>query len=241
MVGAGLSVESGIPPFRGPGGLWTKYGEPPMLAYREFINDPEAWWRNRLDSEEEPGNPVYELKVAVDRAEPNPGHHALVELEQWGLLKHTLTQNVDNLHRKAGSESLLEIHGNRTWLRCLDCGLRFAKEGFSLAELPPKCLECQGILKFDTVMFGEPIPPDVLQACWAQVELCDCMLLLGTSGAVSPAAQMPLVAKRQGASLIEVNPYETKLTPRCDVALAGPSGHILPLLVERLLRNRSFP
>ena len=127
MVGAGLSVESGIPPFRGPGGLWTKYGEPPMLAYREFLDDPEVWWRNRLAGEEEPGNPVYELKLAVDRAEPNAGHHALVELEQWGLLKHTLTQNVDNLHRRAGSESLLEIHGNRTWLRCLECGLRFAK------------------------------------------------------------------------------------------------------------------
>ena len=91
-----------------------------MLSYREFIRDPKVWWEERLQQEVEPGNPVYEMKLAVDRATPNPGHYALVELERLGLLKHTITQNVDNLHRRAGSERLVEIHGNRTWLRCLD-------------------------------------------------------------------------------------------------------------------------
>ena len=232
IVGAGLSVESGIPPFRGPGGLWTKYGEPPMLAYREFLQDPGQWWRSRLRDEDEPGNPVRELKLAVDQAEPNAGHYALVELERLGLLRQTITQNVDNLHRRAGSQHLIEIHGNRTWLRCMDCGGRRPRDGFSLADLPPRCPQCEGIIKSDTVMFGEPIPTDVLQECWRQVELCDCVLLVGTSGTVNPAGQLPLLARNRGATLIEVNPHETHLSAQCDLTLAGPSGEILPLLVN---------
>ncbi len=239
MVGAGLSVESGIPPYRGPGGLWTKYGEPPMLSYREFIRDPKLWWEERLHGEVEPGNPVYEMKVAVDRAEPNPGHYALVEMEQWGLLKNTVTQNVDDLHRRAGSETLLEIHGNRTWLRCIGCGLRRPRDGFPLEGLPPQCPECDGIIKADTVMFGEPIPPEVMKACWEQAELCDCMLLVGTSGTVNPAAQLPLVAREHGATLIEINPYQTALTPWCALTLTCPSGEVLPLLVDRIRRDRA--
>ena len=234
LVGAGLSVESGIPPFRGPGGTWTKYGEPPMLAYREFLQDPELWWRMRLESEKEPGNPVHEMKLAVDRAEPNPGHYALVEMERLGLLKQTVTQNVDNLHRRAGSEALLEMHGNRTWLRCIGCNLRRPRDGYLMTEVPPRCPECAGILKGDTVMFGEPIPSDVLQSCWEQARLCDCMLLIGTSGSVNPAAQLPLVAREHGAALIEINPYETGLTSRCDLTLTAPSGEVLPLLVDRI-------
>ena len=237
MVGAGLSVESGIPPYRGPGGLWTKFGEPPMLSYREFVRDPQLWWEERLQGEREPGNPVYEMKLAVDQAQPNPGHYALVELERLGLLQQTITQNVDNLHRRAGSQHLIEIHGNRTWLRCMDCGARRPRDGFSLAELPPRCPQCKGIIKSDTVMFGEPIPTDVLQECWRQVELCDCVLLVGTSGTVNPAAQLPIVARNRGATLIEVNPQETHLSAQCDLTLEGPSGEILPALVN-LVRQR---
>ena len=107
LAGAGLSVESGIPPYRGPGGLWTKYGQPPMLSYKEFAQDPKAWWESRLQGENEQGNPIYEMKLAVDRAAPNQGHLALVELERNGFLRCTVTQNVDNLHREAGSQALL--------------------------------------------------------------------------------------------------------------------------------------
>jgi NAD-dependent deacetylase len=236
LVGAGLSVESGIPPFRGPGGLWTRYGAPPMLAYREFVRDPKRWWETRLLDEEEPGNPVHELKVAVDRAVPNDGHYALVRLEQLGILKHTITQNVDNLHRRSGSVALTEIHGNRTWLRCVGCEARRPRQGFSMAALPPRCPECGGILKLDTVMFGEPIPTAVLQACCEQAERCDCMLLIGTSGVVNPAAQLPGLARECGAMLVEINPQQTALTTMCDLALAGPSGELLPLLMERIRR-----
>lgn len=239
LVGAGLSVESGIPPFRGPGGVWTRYGEPSMLAYQEFTRDPALWWETRLVSEEDPGNPVHEMKLSADRAVPNAGHYALVELERLGVLKCTITQNVDNLHRRAGSVALVEIHGNRTWLRCIDCVSRRPREGFGLVELPPRCPECGGLIKADTVMFGEPIPAAVLEACGEHMDRCDCMLLIGTSGSVNPAAQFPLVAREQGARLIEINPYETAFTALCHLALTGPSGELLPLLVEWVHRGRA--
>ena len=139
LAGAGLSVESDIPPFRGPGGLWTKYGEPTNLSYREFTKDPKEWWETRFRNEDRPGDPTYELKVAVDAAEPNPGHHALVEMEEMGLLKCVITQNVDNLHTEAGSKSLVELHGNRTWLRCVGCGVRQPRDVYHFDSLPPIC------------------------------------------------------------------------------------------------------
>ena len=234
LAGAGLSVESGIPPFRGPGGLWTKYGEPTNLSYKEFLRDPEEWWEARFRNEDRPGDPTYELKVAVDQAKPNPGHYAMVEMEQQGFLQYVVTQNVDNLHRVAGSQNMLEIHGNRTWLRCIDCADRQPRDGYHFDSLPPRCTKCGGIIKMDTVMFGEPIPADVLLACRQQAETCDCMLLVGTSGTVNPAARLPIVAKELGATLIEINPDQTSLTPWCDIVLNGPSGEILPLLLNRL-------
>jgi NAD-dependent deacetylase len=205
-----------------------------MLSYQQFMQDPGLWWEQRLQDESRGGGPVYELKVAVDRARPNPGHYALVDLERWGLLKCLITQNVDDLHHRAGSEAVLEIHGNRTWLRCIDCGSRRPREGFEIGDLPPRCPECAGAIKLDTVMFGEPIPPKTLQASWEQARVCDCMLLIGTSGVVNPEARLPLVAKENGASLIEINTEETALTPYCDVTLTGPSGALLPLLAELL-------
>ncbi len=239
LAGAGLSVESGIPPYRGLGGLWTKHGEPTNLSYREFIRDPGKWWEARFRNEDKPGDPTYEMKVAVDQAEPNPGHHALVEMEEMGVLQCVVTQNVDNLHREAGSRSLLEIHGNRTWLRCLDCGARQPRDGYHFDSLPPICSHCGGLIKMDTVMFGEPIPEDVLLASQEQAETCDCMLLVGTSGTVNPAARLPMVAKDLGASLIEINPDETTLTRWCDITLNGPSGELLPLLLKRIKNGNS--
>ena len=236
FVGAGLSVESGIPPYRGPGGLWTKQGEPAMLSYQEFVRDPKSWWESRLNSECEPGHPIHEMKLAVDQAAPNAGHHSLVELERMGILKSTMTQNVDNLHRQAGSENLLEIHGNRTRLRCVGCGVRWTRVEFPLTVFPPRCPDCHRVVKMDTVMFGEPIPPEVLQKCMEQAERCDSMLLIGTSGSVNPAARLPLVAKENGATLIEVNPQETALTAYCDLTLNGASGELLPLLTEQVRR-----
>jgi NAD-dependent deacetylase len=252
LAGAGLSAGSGIPTYRGAGGIYTaagtQHGAPPLLSYQEFALDPAAWWQRRLAAEIDPSHPVYQMKQAVDRAVPNAGHLALAELERRGILRCLITQNVDNLQTAAGSRAVLEIHGNRNRLRCLQCGLRFHRgdfeaqlssrpehtEGACLANGPPLCGECGGLLKLDTVMFGEPIPPDTLQACREAAERCDCMLLVGTSGTVNPAARLPLAARERGSILIEVNPEPTSLTPWCDVALAGPADDILPRLLNRL-------
>ncbi len=234
LSGAGLSAGSGIPTYRGAGGLWTQHGTPPLLSYQEFASDPAAWWQKRLDAEEDPSHPVYQMKLAVDAAAPNAGHLALAELEHRGTLRSTITQNVDNLHGEAGSRALLEIHGNRNRLRCLGCGLRFHRDGFDLSRVPPMCGECGSVLKLDTVMFGEPIPPDVLESCRDAAERCDCMLLVGTSGTVNPAARLPLLAKERGASLIEVNPESTPLTSWCDIVLQGPADAILPELLRSI-------
>ena len=232
LIGAGLSVESGIPPYRGPGGLWTRYGEPPLNGFQVFMQDPKAWWERQRHDEEQPSR--REMRRSLEDAQPNPGHYALVDLEDLGLLRHIITQNVDNLHLKAGSQGVAEIHGNRTKMRCLDCNLRFPRAGFPMHEVPPKCPECGGMVKGDGVMFGEPIPQDVLQVCYEESSLSDCMLIIGTSAVVYPAASFPSLIKSRGGRLVEINMYDTPLTPECDVVLRGPSGEVLPLLVERV-------
>lgn len=230
LVGAGISVESGIPPFRGPGGLWTKHGEPPMDGYQRFLADPATWWTERLSDRDS----LSGLMQATDDRKPNPAHHALADMERTGLLHHVITQNIDNLHQEAGSRAVTEIHGNRLKLRCIACGARFAVEEFRVDEIPPRCPHCLGIVKTDIVMFGEPIPDDALQSCEYHTRLCDCMLLVGTSAVVYPAAEFPIIALRRGASLVEVNPMETPLSDVCRAALRAPAGEALPLLVERL-------
>jgi NAD-dependent deacetylase len=230
LVGAGHSVESGIPPFRGPGGLWTKFGEPDMLGYQNFTRDPKKWWEETLSAT----GPMRELLDALDQAQPNPGHYALAELEQLGQLQHIITQNIDNLHQEAGSVAITEIHGSRVKLRCIACNTRWPVDEFTIEELPPKCPQCGGMVKTDTVMFGEPIPRDALAECIRQSHMCDCMLLVGTSGVVYPAAGFPQDVKMAGGKLIEINTNETALTPLCDIILRAPTGTSLPMLVERI-------
>jgi NAD-dependent deacetylase len=228
LTGAGISVESGIPPFRGPAGLWTKYGEPPMNGYQIFLRDPKKAWEERLS----PKGPSKIIWETLGTAEPNPGHHALVELENMGILRCLITQNVDNLHRRAGSRNLVEIHGNYTLVRCIQCNSRFPAAEVPLRKLPPSCPQCEGILKSDTVSFGEPIPPDALEKCFSETQLCDCFLVAGTSATVYPAASFPLAVRDKGGPLIEVNLYESEITPLCTLSLRGPSAEILPKLVQ---------
>src|SRR3990170_1780216 len=190
LVGAGLSVESDIPPFRGPGGLWTKYGEPDMRGYDRFLDDPKQWWEERISR--------------------------------------------TGSYQELGSRAITEIHGNRTKLRCLGCGRRWPLDQFAIDELPPTCPDCGGIVKSDTVMFGEPIPRDALDECLLQTEMCDCMLLVGTSAVVYPAAGFPVDVKRNGGRLIEVNPNETPLTDMSDIVLRAPAGRSLPIVMSRL-------
>ncbi|MBI4336974.1 MAG: NAD-dependent deacylase [Chloroflexi bacterium] len=239
LAGAGLSAESGIPTFRGPQGLWTRFGEPPMDGYQRFLRDPAAYWQEQLQPTSE--GPRAELVKALETAQPNPGHLALAELEQMGVLRFLITQNIDNLHARAGSQQMVEVHGNRSKLRCIACDQRYARSEFSVSQVPPSCPQCGGLVKVDTVMFGEPIPSRWLQACHAEAAASDCMLLVGTSGTVYPAAAFPQMVKERGGSLIEVNPLETHLTRWCDVVIRAPAAEALPLLVQRLRALQGKP
>jgi NAD-dependent deacetylase len=231
LVGAGLSAESGIPTFRGPDGLWTKHGEPDLRDYERFAEDPKTWWEMRIERQGQFGEFVDALNAAV----PNAGHLALSDMETGGWLQHIITQNIDNLHRVAGNQNLTEIHGNRTLLRCILCNQRWPLDEFPIDELPPHCPEpCGGIVKGDTVMFGEPIPRDALDSCIEQTRRCDTMLLIGTSAVVYPVAGFPIDVKRSGGTLIEINPNETPLTDMAEIVVRGPSGESLPLIVDAL-------
>jgi NAD-dependent deacetylase len=232
LTGAGMSVESGIPPFRGPGGLWTKYGEPPMNGFQRFMADPKKAWEERISSRND------ELYKPLTVAKPNPGHIALVDLETIGVLRFVITQNIDDLHRQAGQKSLAEIHGNWTLIRCLDCVNRYGREMINLEELPPKCPECGGMLKSDTVSFGEPIPIDVLNQCARHAAQSDLVVVAGTSATVYPAAGFAIEVKERGGTLIEVNLYESEITRVCDVSLRGGSAEVLPRLVSAVAALR---
>jgi NAD-dependent deacetylase len=235
LVGAGMSAESGIPTFRGEGGLWTKYGEPSMNEYQKLVNDPKTWWEDRISGK---NNRMPGMRESLREAKPNPGHEALAELERLGVLKYIVTQNVDNLHRAAGQVNVAEIHGNWTLMRCIQCNTRFPQDDVSLESLPPLCSHCQGVVKGDIVMFGEPIPPDVLGICQSEALKSDCVMILGTSGVVYPAAALPELARQtNGATLIEINPEETALTETCDIVVRAPTGEAMPKIVE-LLRER---
>ncbi len=230
LVGAGISAESGIPTYRGPDGLWTRFGEPTIDGWELFRTDPKAWWERATERRSQ----FSEFAQAIAAAVPNPGHLALAELESMGRMAHVITQNIDDLHRQAGSQSLTEIHGNRTRARCMNCGQREPLENLSLERLPPLCRDCGGVMKNDTVMFGEPIPADCLRDCETHSARADLFLTIGTSAVVYPAAYYPQLAKRRGAPLIEINPFETDLTPLADIVIRAPSGEALPQLVELL-------
>ena len=231
LAGAGMSKESGIPTFRGEGGLWTIRGEPPMNQYDSFRTDPKRWWERRLEQADQGG-----FGASLEAAEPNPGHLALAELERLGVVGHVITQNVDDLHRRAGQQSITEIHGNRLWMRCATCESRWPRAEFPIdtENLPPRCTQpgCDGVVKGDSVMFGEPIPPSALARCDQETMRADLFLSVGTSAVVYPAAQYPMMAVQRGLSLIEVNPEPTPLSELSTVVLRGPSGDVLPPLVE---------
>jgi NAD-dependent deacetylase len=229
LTGAGISVESGIRPFRGPGGLWTEKGEPPMDGYRRFLDDPKSYWQNRMKD-------VSEFGISILNAEPNQGHFALATLEKMGILKCLITQNIDNLHLAAGSEKVLEIHGNGNYLRCVKCSTKWRLDEFQLESLQPRCPNCGGYVKSDTVMFGEPIPVSVLNRCFEESEKSDCMIVAGTSATVTPAANLPLIVKRKGGRLLEFNIRRSEISYLCDINVYAPSGESLPKLIDDINR-----
>lgn len=257
LTGAGMSTESGIPDFRGPDGLWTKHPELEYRAYQmydEFKVKPKDYWVERLNPEGWIWAFFEGLKGGV---KPNPGHHALAELEQMGILKCIITQNVDELHQEAGNRNVIEFHGGLSKLRCDSCGRRFEANGIDLEtlkkedRLPPRC-QCNGVIKDDGVFFGEPIPGDVLRRSDEEARKSDLMLICGTSAVVYPFASLPELAKRQSRGdlgahtfqpksitiIIEVNAEPTPLTQRgiSDYIIQGKTGEILPKIINEVRR-----
>ena len=242
LTGAGISTESGIADFRGPSGVWTKNPEAERRAYRSyqnFLEDPEGWWKDRLASRGQ------DLLGDLEKATPNPGHYALLELEKLGVLKCVITQNIDALHEKAGTRRLLEYHGSFLKLRCVTCGSRYNRDEFDLeklareSRLPPHCPQCRGTIKSDGVAFGEPIPSDVAQRSLEEAWQCDLMLICGTSAVVYPFAELPRIAKPRGAvTIIEINAEATPLTAEkvSDYLIAGKTGQVLPKIVDEVKR-----
>lgn len=236
VTGAGMSVESGIRPFRGPGGIWTEFGEPPLDDFDRFREDPVAYWQDLLH----PRGPVAELYRALLEAGPHAGYYALADLEKSGIVRFTITQNIDALHRKAGSTRLAEIHGSYQMVRCPRCGTRWMKEEIRVDTLP-HCNRCGDVLKSDIVIFGEPIPDDVADVCLTEMAVADVLLLVGTSAYVYPAAGFPRQVKARGGTLIEIGPHDTEVTGICDIVVRGTAADVLPRLAAEALGRNSGP
>ncbi|WP_178337605.1 NAD-dependent protein deacylase [Candidatus Avelusimicrobium facis] len=200
FTGAGVSVESGIPPFTGAGGLWNQY-DPKFIELDFFYGHPTRSWQ--------------EMKkiffTCMDEAQPNKAHRVIAQLEKRGGFQGVITQNIDGLHQKAGSKNVQEFHGTIHQMHCIACGRKYKTEEVSLDELPPKCF-CGGVLKPDFVFYGEGINPAVYTASQELAEEADVMLVVGTAGQVMPACSLPLLAKQFGATIIEVNTLPSAYT-----------------------------
>jgi len=216
LTGAGVSAESGVPTFRGPEGLWRTFRPAELATPEAFRRDPALVWE------------WYDWRrQRIARCRPNPAHRVLAEMET-ALPDFTLiTQNVDGLHQAAGSRHVLELHGNIWRIRCTVCGRTMEDRRVPLPEVPPRCA-CGGLLRPDVVWFGEPLPPDTLEAALQAAGRCRVMLVIGTSALVQPAAYLPVLAKRNDAHLVEINLAETPLTSIADEVLRGPAGSLFP-------------
>ncbi|TFG07011.1 MAG: NAD-dependent deacylase, partial [Promethearchaeota archaeon] len=221
--GAGVSVESGIPPFRGENGLWNKYN-PIFLDTTYFRAHPKESWMLIKEI-------FYDF---FGEAEPNPAHLIIAELEKKGLIKAIITQNIDNLHQKAGSQNVIEFHGTSRTLTCMKCESRYDSNLF-LDVLPPSCPTCGGLLKPDFVFFSEPIPQKAHGDSIKNAELADVFILVGTTGEIMPASLIPYVAHERGARIMEVNVQPSKYTKSIvDIFLKGKATEVFQKLKKFL-------
>jgi len=245
LTGAGISAESGIPTFRGQGGLWEKY-DPEVYAYREGLI---SLFR------EKPAdlvNFIIDFYSLLFKARPNPGHLALAVLEKENRLRAIITQNIDNLHRQAGNRNVIELHGNSFRIRCQGCLKKLTLEKDRLKEMVswlkrsrdskvkilrvlsryfPRCA-CGGRYRIDVVLFGELLPQDELSLAYKYLDEADTLLIVGTSLLVYPAASLPLYAKEKGAKLVEINNEESALSEMCDYKIMGKASDVLPKILN---------
>jgi len=224
FTGAGISVESGVPAFRGHGGLWDKYN-PDAIEISHFIKHPESSWKIIKEI-------FYDF---FGKVKPNGAHYALAELEKMGLLHSIITQNIDNLHHDAGSVEIYEFHGNSRDLVCIGCGKKKSSKDMDFSELPPFCKKCDQVLKPDFVFFGEQIPEDASSSSWAETINSDLFLIIGTSGEVMPASMIPFEAKKRGKKIIEINVIPSKYTASItDIFLEGKASVVMEKLLKRI-------
>jgi NAD-dependent deacetylase len=224
FTGAGISVESGIPPFRGKDGLWNKYN-PEALDLSFYLESPDESW-------------VVIREIFYDffkDTKPNKAHEVLARMEKYGLLHSVVTQNIDNLHYQAGNKIVHEFHGNSKRLKCLKCGETYPAQEFDLKIIPPRCKSDNEPLKPDFIFFGEGIPQAAYANAFADAEKAQVCLIIGSTGEVVPASHVPRTAKQNGAIIIEINPEESQFTAQVtDIHLKGTAGDVLSQLEEHL-------
>jgi NAD-dependent deacetylase len=224
LTGAGISTESGIPDFRSPGGLWTRYDPMIYATYESFVNDPTKFWEMAA-----------ELNPVLENAEPNAAHLGLGELERLEKCDAVITQNIDHLHQRAGTSDVLELHGTYRTGTCINCGTRHAYEEIkesALSGTVPACKVCGNTVKPDVVLFGEPLNAPVLHRAVELATCCDLMLVIGCGLEVFPAASLPTYAHRNGAKLVFVNLGSTAYDEIADVIFLEPAGTAVPRIVE---------
>ena len=237
LTGAGVSAESGVPTFRGAGGFWKDEEEVMRLATLQgFLADPKRVWE------------WYDMRRQMAKSvEPNPGHYALAQLEHITSARGgdftLITQNIDGLHERAGSNNIIELHGNLWYARCLKNCTRdvYLLEQTPLPEYPPKCPQCDGILRPHVVWFGELLDPLVIESATRASLQAEVMLVVGTSAQVYPAAGLPYSARNAGALIVEINLEQTDLTPYAHLSIQGKSGEVLPQIVsviDDMLKNQ---
>jgi NAD-dependent deacetylase len=236
FTGAGMSTESGISDFRSPGGVWSRF-DPSEFTFQKFLSSEESrgkYWEFSTSSWGE-----------MAAAQPNPGHHAIAELDSIGKLDCVITQNIDGLHQRSGipEEKVIELHGTARWVSCLECGQRYPREqiqdrlrgGIKV----PRCDSCGGIMKPATISFGQAMPERETREAENRAATCDLFLVAGSSLVVYPAAQMPLIAKDSGARLIIINLTPTPHDPHADIVIHDKTGPALSQIIDQVKANSS--
>lgn len=223
LTGAGISVESGLQTFRGKNGLWEKYDPNEFAHISAFKRDPSRYWTIRRD-----------FYKSLPNIKPNNAHLVLAKLEKMKYLNSVITQNIDGLHHKAGNKNVIEFHGNAQTLFCMNCNKLYETNKIKLEKVPPLC-KCGGVLKPNVVFFGESIPVDAITKSQEESQNCDLMLVIGTSAVVYPAASLPIIAKNNGAKIIEINKESTELTDLLsDYFIQGNAGEVLPAILKEM-------